>query len=287
MFSTALPKLQNQEVEPTAEDTEEATAPTVEDQPADPDAEPQPISFETSDGRTLEGMHYPGANDGSPVMVLMHWAPGTMNDWDAIAPWLQNRGLDGGTPGSNDYLDSSWLPTLPEDVSFTVLTFNFSGRGNSEGERNNPEHLLLDTQAAILAASNLEGVDPQRMATMGASIGADGSVNGCNLYNQTEDAAGTCIGALSLSPVDFMGEGYNANVSSILENPNAYVYCLAAAYDGGSPNLCNTPSGENYSLFIDEGGFGHGMDLWKPDTEFDTIGIVLEFLENVFGMPLN
>ncbi|KAA3648676.1 MAG: hypothetical protein DWQ07_00315 [Chloroflexi bacterium] len=269
--------------ESSTREAQEQTAPSEESQLP---TEPQAITFETSDGRTLEGIYYPGAANPSPIIVLMHWAPGTMNDWDAIAPWLQNRGLEGGTPGSNDYLDSTWFPDLPEDVSFGILTFNFSGRGNSEGGRNNAGDLLLDTQAALLAASKLEGVDPQRMAAMGASIGADGSVNGCNLYNQTADATGSCLGALSLSPVDFMGEGYNTNVTAILENPNAYVYCLSARFDGGSPRLCDAPNGENYASFITSSGSAHGMDLWEPEAEIDTVNIFLDFLTDVFEVSL-
>ena len=75
-----------------ADGGEEAVEEAVEEEPSQPTAAArQAITFETMDGRMIEGIYYPSRLENAAVVVLMHWAPGTMEDWSEIALWLHNR----------------------------------------------------------------------------------------------------------------------------------------------------------------------------------------------------
>ncbi|MDZ7845156.1 MAG: hypothetical protein U5K99_10200 [Anaerolineales bacterium] len=90
--------------------------------------ETQSITFSTRDGKELTGKYYPGAENPSPLVILMHWYPGDHRDWAAIAPWLQNRGSVE-SPADLPWRDAAWFPPLPPDRSYAVFTFTFRGCG--------------------------------------------------------------------------------------------------------------------------------------------------------------
>ncbi|OQX61997.1 MAG: hypothetical protein B5M51_06725 [Anaerolinea sp. 4484_236] len=115
---TAVPPTETPLPEPTQ-------APTFEPLPP----EPQEIDFEAEDGQVLHGRYYPAAVNPAPVLVLMHWARGDMNDWNEIAFWLQNRGLAGTSlnAGTAPWLTPDWFPPMFEGQSFAVFTFTFRG----------------------------------------------------------------------------------------------------------------------------------------------------------------
>ena len=154
------PQEQQQEPQPKEQAPEEPAPPPTEEPPPPtntpvptpteppPPAQPperQEITITTSDGRELFGYYYPAAVEPAPTIVMMHWAPGTLEDWQALAPWLQNRGND--EPRNEvlsrwgDYmdfiigpwLDETWFPALPADASFALVVFDYSGCGNSPG----------------------------------------------------------------------------------------------------------------------------------------------------------
>lgn len=261
-------------------------------------AERQAITFETTDGRTLEGFYYPARMPDAAVIVLMHWAPGTMEDWSEIALWLQNwpdeltaktnyyGTMVSYSAGQNDpWLDPSWFPTLPPEVSFGVLIFNFGGRGNSE-EGPGGDGLYDDALAAVAAASTHKGVDPHRITTMGASIGADGSVDGCQAFNTAEEYEGTCLGAFSLSPGSYLNRDYGEMVNLLRqETPPKTVFCLAAANDGSSWNTCQSAEGDHFEATEYEGS-AHGMKLIAPNVNPNPLARFLEFLQMVYGIAL-
>jgi hypothetical protein len=258
------------------------------------------ITFETMDGRTLEGFYYPARLPDAAVIVLMHWAPGTMEDWHEIALWLQNRqdeltakaddhsALVNYSAGQNDndpWLDPSWFPILPPEVSFGVLIFNFGGRGNSE-EGPGGDGLFYDALAAVAAASALDGIDSNRITTMGASIGADGSVDGCQAFNAADEYEGTCLGAFSLSPGSYMNRDYGEMVNLLRqETPPKTVFCLAAANDGNSWNTCQSAVGDHFEATEYEGS-AHGMKLISPNVSPGPLTRFLEFLQMVYGITL-
>ena len=259
-------------------------------------AVPNPVGIPTPDDRVLEGLYYPAKVPNAPVIVLMHWANGSMDDWRAIAPWLQNRlnEWDELPSGGPAYLDLNWFPPMPEEISFAVLVFNFGDFGNSPygGTR---QTWVEDAVAALNYASTLEDVYPHGISTLGASIGADGAVDACYLFNDVGEM-GTCLGALSLSPGNYLTNEFDyREAAEFIELSGYPVWCLAAERDGSSPDLCRALDGDHTRAFIFEGR-AHGMNLLTDDQTllesaldeaYNPIQIIQEFLESVYGVSLN
>ena len=255
------------------------------------DANPQRVEFQAEDGKNLVGYYYPSKYANAPVVILMHWAGGDLTDWCEIAPWLQNRAdenpvkpercADAGArlPASiaATWLDPSWFPPMNAEASLAVFAFDFRGYGESEAGGSGIE-LTLDAKAAFATASGLTGVDASRMASIGASIGADGAPDGCLLYN--EEAGSGCVGALSLSPGNFLGMDYASTVTELAPTP---VWCLTSDGDVGSFPTCNAASGENYRTVIYTGSNQHGMTLLAPEFDPQPMILIQEFLELVFS----
>ena len=252
--------------EPTAEPTDEP-APTLEPTeapPAGPPADPQEIEFQASDGVTLKGRYYPAAFEGAPVIVLMHWAGGDRNDWNEIAFWLQNRGLNGTSPnlGTTPWLDPSWFPAMPAGKSYAVFTFSF--RGYEDNLNGGPADWLLDAQAGVQAARQFGG----RVVAIGASIGADGAVDGCG--------AGNCLGALSLSPGNYLNLAYAEAVQTMDEAGNP-TRCFFSVGDNAAAEACGSASGDHYQTtqWPDD---RHGMRLLEPQVDPSAMQMIIEFL---------
>lgn len=269
---------------PTSPPPTPTTAPPTET-PVGPAAlppDPQPISFQAADGQALLGTYYPAAVNPAPLVVLMHWAGGDQYDWIEIAYWLQNRGLGGqsSNPAGAPWLDPSWFPPLPEAASYAVFTFSFRGcnAGCQGFER---EKWLLDAQAAMLQAHDLDGVDPLRLTALGASIGADGAADGCFFLNSQHP--NSCQGALSLSPGDYLTVLYEEAVSTLgAESPAKPAWCLFAQGDAPSAAVCNAAQAESFSKF-EFPGDAHGMMLLSPTIDPHPLELILDFLEQVLG----
>jgi hypothetical protein len=246
-------------------------------------AVPQSIEFTATDGQVLSGTYYPAAQNPAPIIVLMHWAPGDQTHWTEVAYWLQNRGLSGSAPNPDDqpWLDASWFPEMPSDRSFAVFTFTFRGcEGGCSGF--DREGWLLDAQAAMETAVQLEGVDPTQMAAIGASIGSDGAPDGCHLFNQAHDDGSQCLGAFSLSPGSYLTLDYAETVSALgMEDPPKPAWCLFADGDKSAANSCNAASGDHYRM-VGYTGSQHGMELIAPGVEPNVLGLMLDFLEQIF-----
>ena len=286
------------EVEEEAEEAAEPEEPSLPPLPS----ERQAVEIITADGRTLEGYYYPAASNPAPIVVLMHWAGGDMEDWREIAPWLQNRANEVGGAGvaaapaalaSDPWLDPSWFPPMPPEISFGVLIFNFGDFGNSESGNIDAGAWAEDARAPMAAAAELDGVDPQRMAALGASIGADGAVDGCYLYNM-DNSVEDCQGALSLSPGDYRTQEFTyAEAVEFLDDLSKPVWCLSATGDVYSYATCESAQGDHYLRIYYPNDF-HGMDLVRPDylptdppLGVDTLVIIQDFLEEVFGLAIN
>ncbi len=285
---TEPPPTEPPPTEPPPSDTPEPTPepPTATPEPtAEPALEPLPaepidMEFTAEDGQVLPGRYYPAAVNPAPVIVLHHWAGGDLNDWNEIAFWLQNRGLIGTSPnfGEAPWLDSTWFPPMFEGQSVAVFTFSF--RGCSDGCSSfSPGGWLMDAQAAMKTASELEGVDPTRIAAMGASIGADGAPDGCFWLN--DQAPDTCLGALSLSPGSYLGVTYSDAVAQMEEDEKP-VWCFYATGDAESAPACQSASGVLYQLFEWAGNL-HGMMLLQPDVDPSAMELILDFIAMVFG----
>jgi dienelactone hydrolase len=274
---TSLPPASSEPTIPATESKDaEATATTDADflvtkSPAPLPPDPQRIEFQAKDGQALSGTYYPAAVNPAPTIVLMHWAPGDETAWVAIAAWLQNRGL-AVEPGDMPWLDPEWFPPMLEGRSFAIFTFTFRGCEGGCGSLDR-EGWLLDAQAAVQTAKALDGVDPEQIAIIGASIGADGAADTCGEG---------CLGALSFSPGSYLTIPYETAVAEV-DGAEKPAWCLAAEDDPGSAPACQAASGNHYRMEMYSGA-DHGMELIRPDTEPNTLELVLEFLQLVFAL---
>lgn len=239
--------------------------------------EPLDLMFFSEDGVGLQGKFYPAATLDQPVVVLMHWYTGDQGEWEEIAYWLQNRGGIGTRRGV-PWLDPSWFPDLPLDTSYNVLTFTFRG---CEGgcSQMTPEAWLQDALASLEAASSLQGVNPSQVVAIGASIGGDAAVSSCAAILE-KDPRG-CLGALSFSPGNYLGESYPELVDLLEDStPPRPAWCL---YDESDPDavVCEKAAGAHYYQEGWQGGNLHGMHLITPALDPLPLLRLLEFVELV------
>jgi len=275
-------------VQPNATPT--TASPTeVPSGPAALPPEPQVIEFTASDGQALQGTYYPAAVNPAPVIVLMHWVNYDETDWDAIAVWLQNRGMPSRTTEPNfPWQDGSWFPATPKDFSIGVFTFSFRDCEAPLGCRSmQPQAWLLDAQAAMQTAAGLEGVDPANVISAGASIGADGAIDGCVWLN--EQVPNSCQGAFSLSPGSYLGMDYSETVFR-MQQPAVGLealptWCLA---DEAEIGICNAAAKPNFTAYemLEFPGAGHGMMILSPEVEPSGMQALLDFIEAAAGIPV-
>lgn len=271
---------------PTEVPPEPTEAPTIGPEPTAAVIAPdmQMVEFPSTDGTLLKGEYYPPETGPAPVIVLLHQYPLDHEiQWFAIAPWLQNRGLqDVVEPGEMPWGDPSWFPVVPEELNFGVLVFTFRGcQGGCQNANlpgNDRSLWAEDARAALSYASTLPGADPERIVAVGTSIGADGAVDGCLLV---EEDGLRCAGAMSWSPGSYLELPYAGSVEQLTKK-GVPVRCFAGDADGASAETCRSFSGEGYEVEIDPSS-NHGIALVDPDIEIDTLNLLLAFLEETVG----
>lgn len=260
------------EIQPTATDELSGEINPLPPQPLD-------LVFFSEDGFEIQGRFFPAQTLDQPVLVLMHWHPGDQSEWEEIAYWLQNRG-NGGQLDGVPWLDPSWFPALPPGTSYNVLTFTFRNcEGGCKGL--SPEEWLKDARASLEAARALQGVDPDQVVVIGASIGGDAAISSCASALEIDPKA--CLGALSLSPGSYLGESYPDQVTR-LENalPPRPAWCL---YDESEPDaaVCLAASGDHYRREGWQGGNLHGMHLLTPTLDPLPLQRLVDFLDLVLN----
>jgi hypothetical protein len=239
--------------------------------------EPIQVQFETSDGQELLGLYFPAEENPAPIIVLMTWTRGNQSEWEEIAYWLQGRGLLIREINSREsWKNSRWFPERTLDKPLGVFTFNFRSCEGEEGcQAYLPAGWLLDAQAALETASRLEGADPSKILAAGASIGADGAVDGCAWLNTTD--LGTCLGAFALSPSSLLTIDFRTTTDTLLaqEDP-ALVYCLFGLYDAGSKETC----GDFQEIRTVDYGYtlDRGLELILVDRRPDPLNLLQEFI---------
>lgn len=253
-------------------------------------AEPRALKFKASDGTELGGLYYPAATKPAPMIVLMHWAGGDQYDWAEVAYWLQNRGLKGKTPNpkKSPWRDPSWFPAMLSGKSFGVFTFTYRGCTPDGCLKMDSKGWLLDSQAALKTASELDGVDPKKIIAAGASIGADGAAHGCAWLN-AQKGAGVCLGAFPLSPGGYLTLPFAAAALPLQnETPPKPVWCLYGEGDNESASACKSATGKTYRA-IAFAGKSHGMSLIDPtikpkDATVNTLQLMLDWIKTGLGM---
>jgi dienelactone hydrolase len=220
------------------------------------------------------------------VIVLVHWVGGDQSDWNEIAFWLQNRGLSGSSPNvkSEPWLDPTWFPAMLAGASLNVFTFSFRGCAAGGCKTFTPHEWLIDANSALNQAAQLPGIDPKRIVAAGASIGADGAIDGCVWLNETSNGpGGKCLGAFSFSPGSYLGLAYDKTVNKLqAEQPPKAVWCLSAEKDSEASPTCKSAAGDAYRA-ISFPGSAHGMALLDPEIKPNTLELMLDWLKLSLG----
>lgn len=237
-------------------------------------ADPQRMEFQAEDGLNLVGYYYPSKYANAPIVVLMHWAGGDQTDWPMVGmvQWLQNRPDENPIPEGQEHI----YPSMPEDVSFAVFTFDFRGYGESDPMPDwDPEGLLMDAKAAYATAQAIPDIDPTRMAGLGSSNGADAVVDTCGEG---------CLGCFSLSPGSYLNIDYTTQVQDVLDPAGKPAWCVASEEDPAAYPTCNNTSGENFKATIYPGN-KHGTQLLIPPDDPEDIGqVIFDWLVLTFGI---
>jgi pimeloyl-ACP methyl ester carboxylesterase len=223
--------------------------------------DPQRIEFQAEDGTELVGYYFPAAVNPAPLIVLMHWAGGDQTDWQDVGmvSWLQNRGQPIPAPAQPKAFDTPYpFPSLPEEQSYAIFTFDFRGFGESSGGGNFAS-MVQDARAAYGLAATLPGVDPERIAGIGASIGAIQVINGCQE---------NCLGALSIGPQNLLEGFVYATAVADLEAEGKPGWCIAAADIEVDFAACSAAQGAlHHQQIYPEGG--HAMRLFREESDLE------------------
>ena len=142
-----------------------------------------------------------------------------------------------------------------------------------------PQEWLKDAQAGLKAARSLQGADPEQLVVIGASIGGDAAIASCAAA-LTIDPQG-CLGALSLSPGNYLGGSYSQLVKTLEEAPiPRAAWCL---YDEADPDagICAEAEGTLYFSEGWQGGNLHGMHLLTSTLDPLPLQRLLDFIFQV------
>ncbi len=280
---TAVPPT-NTSVPPT-EPPPPTLAPTAVPTLAPPAPEPKRIEFPSEDGRQLVGTFFPAGINPAPVLVLMHEGLGDRSQMEPLALWLQNRPdkVASGPTGKSAF---EWMPDFPPEIgSVAVFSFDMRGHGESEGPMPPNEQslvYLMDARAAIALAKTLEGVDPNRIMTIGASMFAEAGLNACIALDGAvilpEQPGAGCVGTLSISPFNFCGVPFDQAADALLNTPeDPIVWCLHAEQDI-QPETCRAIDGMERARAVIYPGSTHGIDFLQPGLDPDFGEIIVDFL---------
>lgn len=239
------------------------------------DEKPQEVTFQAEDGQQLRGWYYPAEVNPAPVVVLFHWARGDQAEWRAVAAWIQNRGLEVEVDPSRMWLHPQWFPERTAEQPVGVFTFTFREcQGGCRAWLSS--EWLLDVRAAMNTAAGLHGVDPQQILTVGASIGADGAVDGCAWLNANQ--AGQCRGAFAMSPASYLTVPFSEAAASLLEaDPPLPVYCAFSRRDDGAWETCSDV--EQARLIDYQYADFHGLEMIQLEREPHILTVLDEFIE--------
>lgn len=193
---------------------------------------PLEVVIKVEDGLEIQGTYYPTeGTEKMPAILLLHQNGGRRQQWDRVVPALIGAG-------------------------YNVLAVDQRGFGQTGGKR---DYLLLEKDGVTLMNWLREQptVDPDRVAVMGASVGANAAIRTCVLDQR-------CLVAIALSPgVNFFGV---KPVEAIKESKGKSYLLLSGQNDSESTAavksaLMETPRSSNAlaRLYADKGL--HGTDL--------------------------
>lgn len=214
---------------------------------------PERVELAISDGQVLVGDVFTPteiAEGGAPALLVMHQNRSKRQSWEPLVPSLVEAG-------------------------YIVLTVDLRGHGETGGT---VDWSLAqeDTQMWIGFLTTREGVNPEKIAVMGASIGSNLALVGCA-------ASEACETAIALSPgLNFFGVEPEEAVSDGLRRRSALL--IAARGDTDSAVAVRQMAGSSQGalgLRVYE-GFDHGTDLFDDNLE-SVQTLILTWLGEAFA----
>jgi pimeloyl-ACP methyl ester carboxylesterase len=186
------------------------------------------VDLTTTDGVSIKGTYYQPAATDAPGVVLLHMLGRQRGDWDAFARSLQ-------------------------DAGYGVIAIDLRGHGESEGKRE-WDKMTQDSAIATSFIRSRPEINPDRIALIGASIGANIAIN----YGaQDPEVAGVAL----LSPgLDYRGVTTEDAVRQYGDRP---IFIAASSEDAyaakSSQQLDSLAQGPHQLLILDNQGHGTQM----------------------------
>ncbi len=204
------------------------------------------VTFETIDGVTIVGDYYKGPS-GGPTALLLHMRPATRGSWKEFAPKLVAQGFSALAIDLRGHGES----THTKDGR----TLNYQTMGEA-AERQS----IKDLEAATLWLEREHGLAPEELVVVGASIGANLSLQ----YLAEHNAVGA---AVLLSPgLDYRGIMTESFVEEL--EPNQAVFYVAAGDDKESAESVEVLAGKTMvtheKRIFDRGGHGTTLFTSQP-----------------------
>lgn len=225
--------------------------------PAAAQADPAPefVSLEGSDGQALGGNYFfapTAAADAEPApgVLLMHHGNGQKESWHPLIPTLYEEG-------------------------YAVLAIDLRGTGAS-GDEADWDLAVDDTQLWLDWLQNQDGVDPDRLSIIGASVGGDLAINVMELDERIQTL-------VWISPlIEVQGITTDDAMAAVMEQGRP-VFVMTAA--GDTPSLEATQvlfplmTGDSQVRLYDNTGCCTFMYMLEPSATTAT----LEWLETYGG----
>ncbi len=200
--------------------------------------EPKEVVFMTSDGLTIHGLLF---GKGKTGVILSHMYPSDQDSWYDVAVVLAAKG-------------------------YHVLTFDFRGYGNSEGDKDIAV-IYRDVEAAW---DFLEGQGIEKVFLIGASMGGTASLK---VVGQRPAA-----GVVTLSsPVSFRGLDAADEVEEITA-PKLFLAGEGNDYDvAGAQEFFGLAKEPKEIMFFP--GSAHGTDMLEGEEGLEVLKVILDFVD--------
>ncbi len=206
---------------------------------------PARVELAASDGLMLVGDYYaPAGDEPVPGVILLHMLSSQRSAWEPL------------------------LPVLVDEYQFAVLNVDMRGHGETGGSR---EWALAedDLQLWIDWLRQQDGVDPDAISLVGASIGSNMAIRGwANDQN--------VVTAVALSPgLDYQGVTTADAVEANSERP---IMLVAARNDRASAAAINDlyDLTEGYAVVRMYDGRLHGTNMFGRGTDPADYGYLLD-----------
>lgn len=209
------------------------------------------VGLVAEDGTKIAGVFYSPAGV-RPAVLLLHMLDRSKEDWDDFATALVERG-------------------------FAALAIDLRGHGQSEGNwRDFGEAdfraMELDTKAAVAWLREQRSVDRERIAIVGASIGANTALN-----YASRDSAIKAVALLSPG-LSYRGVSTESTILSY-DRPLLIVASKGDDYSASSSRelYARSPLAPEQKMLVIYSGTAHGTKMFIAEPALE--GLLLDWLE--------